>query len=158
MSIEKEVSNWMRTFITFDKANEEFIAWDETQANEIHRSEKYEDCISALAKHATTLLFMKAERAKKKIKLKSGFNKSGSKYIRKVKCLINNDSVDVYSVLDAFEVTCPGRQHAIKKLLCAGLRKKGSEINDLIEAKDAIERAIQMAQAKLEDENRNAIA
>ena len=52
--------------------------------------------------------------------------------------------VDVYAVLVAFEVTCPARQHAIKKLLCAGLRDKGNVEQDLVEAKDAITRAIEI--------------
>ena len=71
------------------------------------------------------------------------FNTSGSKYLRHV-ILTNENEIDVYAVLDAFKVTCPARQHAIKKLLCSGLRNKGSVIQDLTEAKDAVERAIQM--------------
>lgn len=50
--------------------------------------------------------------------------------------------VDVYSVLEAFAVTCPARQHAIKKLLCAGIRGKGNAEQDLREVAVAIERAI----------------
>jgi len=71
------------------------------------------------------------------------FNKSGSKYLRETPCWING-KIDVYAVLDAFQVTCPARQHAIKKLLCAGLRGKGNTIQDLEEAGDAVERAVQM--------------
>jgi hypothetical protein len=75
------------------------------------------------------------------------FNTSGSKYLRQVPCLVNN-RIDVYAVLDAFNVVCPARQHAIKKLLCSGIRGKGDILQDLNEAKDAIERAIQMYIAK----------
>lgn len=71
------------------------------------------------------------------------FNQSGSKYLRYVRCLVDGRA-DVYAVLDAFEVTCPARQHAIKKLLCSGLRGKGDVMQDLQEARDAIDRAIQM--------------
>jgi hypothetical protein len=71
------------------------------------------------------------------------FNDSGSKYLREVPCAIDG-KIDVYAVLDAFNVTCPARQHAIKKLLCSGIRGKGSVIRDLCEAADAVERAIQM--------------
>lgn len=53
-------------------------------------------------------------------------------------------TVDVYSVLEAFNVTCPARAHAIKKLLCAGIRGKGDAIQDLEETKVAIQRAIQL--------------
>jgi hypothetical protein len=71
------------------------------------------------------------------------FNASGSKYLRKMRHLIDGRA-DVYAVLVAFEVTCPARQHAIKKLLCSGIRGKGDAVQDLSEAKDAIDRAIQI--------------
>jgi hypothetical protein len=68
-----------------------------------------------------------------------------SKYnriIRGVDGAANPHAVDVYCVLKAFDVACPARQHAIKKLLCAGLRGKGNAIQDLEETKQAVERAI----------------
>jgi hypothetical protein len=40
---------------------------------------------------------------------------------------------------------CPARQHAIKKLLTAGIRYKGDVSQDLTEAHDAISRAIEIA-------------
>lgn len=61
------------------------------------------------------------------------FNKSGSKYLRSVPCSLLG-RVNVYAMLDAFDVTCPARQHAIKQ--------------DLREARDAIDRAIQMQEAR----------
>lgn len=75
------------------------------------------------------------------------FNKSGSKYLREIPCMIHG-RVDVYAVIDAFAVACPARQHAVKKLLCSGIRGKGDTLQDLREAKDAIERSIQMEEAK----------
>lgn len=71
------------------------------------------------------------------------FNKSGSKYLREMQCLVDGKA-DVYAVLEAFNVTCPARQHAVKKLLCSGIRGKGDTMQDLKEARDAIDRAIQM--------------
>ncbi len=75
---------------------------------------------------------------------------TGNKYHRTIMSLAGNSAigcpVDVYCVLKAFEVTCPARQHAIKKLLCAGLRGKGSELQDLREAGDAVIRAVEMQQ------------
>lgn len=50
--------------------------------------------------------------------------------------------VDIYEVLDAYEVTCPRIAHAIKKLLCPGNRGKGDILQDLIGAKAALNRAI----------------
>lgn len=60
-----------------------------------------------------------------------------NKYVRRVPAT----SIDVYDVLVAYNVTCPARQHAIKKLLCAGIRGKGDTSQDLNEAIQAIERA-----------------
>ena len=55
---------------------------------------------------------------------------------------------DVYAVLEAFNVTCPARQHAIKKLLMAGQRGSKSEFQDLHEALASVSRAVDMAYAK----------
>lgn len=90
--------------------------------------------------------------AKKKVvninsEKKNTFNKSGSKYLRKI-LLLPGKLVDVYAVLDAFIVTCPARQHAIKKLLCSGIRGKADTLQDLCEARDAIDRAIQMEKSR----------
>ena len=80
------------------------------------------------------------------------FNKSGSKYLRQMRCLVDGRA-DVYAVLEAFEVTCPARQHAIKKLLCSGIRGKGDATQDLAEARDAVDRAIQMEAARNQSGN-----
>lgn len=77
----------------------------------------------------------------------------GKKYIRRIKqCVPLKDDefyydgiyVDVYSVLEAFNVTCPAIQHAIKKLLCCGIRNKGNKQDDLTGALAAINRAIEL--------------
>lgn len=52
--------------------------------------------------------------------------------------------VDVYAVIEAFGVTCPARQHALKKLLCCGNRNKGTELADLVGVEAAVARAIQL--------------
>ena len=54
-------------------------------------------------------------------------------------------SIDVYDVLNAFGVTCPAAQHAIKKLLMPGKRGHKSELGDLIEARTSVDRAIDLA-------------
>jgi len=56
--------------------------------------------------------------------------------------------VDVYCVIEAFGVTCPARQHALKKLLCAGLRDKGDTLKDLKETLGALSRAIEMEEVR----------
>lgn len=81
------------------------------------------------------------------------FNQSGSKYLRPIRGSIDG-KLDVYAVLATFNVVCPARQHAIKKLLCSGIRDKGTVLQDLREARDAIERAIQMEESILEEVER----
>jgi hypothetical protein len=66
-----------------------------------------------------------------------------SKYHRTVGPFGNKAS-DIYDILLAYGVTCPARQHAIKKLLLAGQRGKGNTTQDLAEAKQAIQRAIEI--------------
>lgn len=76
---------------------------------------------------------------------------SGKKYQRLIHSAKKDNTrppiaVDVYCVFKAFAVTCGACQHTIKKLLCAGLRDKGSRLRDLQESRDAIDRAIEMEQ------------
>jgi hypothetical protein len=71
------------------------------------------------------------------------FNKTGSKYLRAIKGE-RDGHVDVYAIIETFDVRCPAVQHALKKLLCAGIRGKGDTLADLEEAKDAILRAIEL--------------
>lgn len=80
-------------------------------------------------------------------------NKIGSKYHRTIRdCIQGNDTatVDVYSVLEAFNVTNPGLQHAAKKVLCAGIRDKGSLEQDVTEAIEALQRALVIERSKPE--------
>jgi len=84
---------------------------------------------------------------------------SGNKYHRRIPSVesIGEFTIrDVYSVLEAFQVTCPARQHAIKKLLCAGIRGKGDSLQDLRETKDAIVRAIELETQRLSKMNMKA--
>lgn len=53
---------------------------------------------------------------------------------------VHLDAVDVYRVLELFEVTDPCLQHAIKKLLCAGGRGAKDMEQDVQEAMDTLER------------------
>lgn len=70
---------------------------------------------------------------------------SSSKYEREITDRQGNiATVDVYDVLKAFNVTCPATQHAVKKLLCSGLRGHKDLQTDLIEAKESIVRAVEL--------------
>jgi hypothetical protein len=70
----------------------------------------------------------------------------GVKYLRRVNSSMSDDYVlaDVYAVLEAFDVRCPARAHAVKKLLCCGSRGKGDELADLVGAQAAVSRAIEL--------------
>lgn len=57
-------------------------------------------------------------------------------------------NIDVYDVLNAFVVTCPATQHAVKKLLMPGKRGHKTELGDLLEARASIDRAIDLAQER----------
>lgn len=79
----------------------------------------------------------------------------GSKYLRTIRSAVSPDDtieIDVYSVLVAFNVTCPARAHAIKKLLCAGSRGKGTVCEDLVGVLAAVNRAIELERAENESE------
>ena len=83
-----------------------------------------------------------------------GANPSGSKYHREIRdikgrlCHVKQSGefvpavIDVYCVLDAFDVRKPAMQHANKKTLCAGIRGKGNMLQDMKEARDALTRQI----------------
>lgn len=73
-------------------------------------------------------------------------NLLANKYVRKIPGADNGEptTVDVYSVLEAFNVNCPGLQHAIKKMLCTGIRGQKDAMQDLLEARQALDRAIEL--------------
>lgn len=71
-----------------------------------------------------------------------------SHYFKNVRHL---DGIDVYRVLELFNVTDPCLQHAIKKLLCAGGRGAKDMEQDVQEAMDTLERWQDM---QVEDELR----
>jgi hypothetical protein len=77
-----------------------------------------------------------------------------SKYTRTITQTINGEDrglrlvVDVYDVLRAFVVTDPAIQHALKKLLCPGVRGAKGMRRDLEEAVQSIERAIDAIKAE----------
>ena len=70
-----------------------------------------------------------------------------NKYTRSIKGV----HIDVYDVLNAWEVACPATQHAIKKLLMPGQRGSKDALQDLKEAVQAVERAIELCCDTLED-------
>ena len=79
----------------------------------------------------------------------------GNKYHRTITQTIAGEThrcsivVDVYDVLRAFGVSCPALQHAVKKLLCAGLRGAKSAEQDIEEAASSCRRAIELLEFEL---------
>lgn len=69
-----------------------------------------------------------------------------------IKDVSNLDKIDIYRILDLYQVTNPAIQHAIKKLLCAGQRGSKNEYQDVVEAAKSIDRWLDM---KREDINKN---
>ena len=52
--------------------------------------------------------------------------------------------IDIYAVLRLFDVTDPGVAHAIKKLLVTGKRGSKDYLQDIIEARDTLNRTIEL--------------
>ncbi len=74
---------------------------------------------------------------------------SVNKYLRTIRNA-GGESIeaDIYDVLDAYGVTCQARGHAVKKMMLAGLRGKATEMQDLLEAIQAMQRAVEILQVK----------
>lgn len=76
-----------------------------------------------------------------------------NKYRRLIKTVATQSSTvkvtaDVYDILEAWNVSCPATQHAIKKLLQPGARGHKDTLQDLREAIASIERAIELEEAR----------
>ena len=76
---------------------------------------------------------------------------SGNKYVRKVRSCITRKEIgeiDVYAVEDAYGPMPMSRSHALKKILCAGLRSKGDAKQDIKEAIDALKEDLKQLEAE----------
>jgi len=74
---------------------------------------------------------------------------SGNKYHRVIRPSMGESgavpiTVDVYDVLGAYGVTCPAIGHAIKKLLCPGMRGAKTARQDISEAIGSLHRALEL--------------
>ena len=69
---------------------------------------------------------------------------------------VPSTTIDVYDVLNAYEVDSHAVGHAIKKLLMAGQRGHKDRLQDLREAIQAIEREIDMS-GRVERENPDTV-
>jgi hypothetical protein len=108
----------------------------------------YEDMDQPRQKTPFHMLREAEQETKERVNIKEH---EGSKYIRTIVSAVDGISrveVDVYSVLVAFNVTCPATAHAIKKLLCAGIRGKGDIKADLNGVLAAVHRAIDLTEER----------
>ncbi|UGV22602.1 hypothetical protein PHLEASOLO_74 [Escherichia phage vB_ EcoD_Phleasolo] len=78
-----------------------------------------------------------------------------SKYNREIIGLDGTlTTVDVYRVLDAFQVTDPAIQHAIKKMLCTGLRGHKDYLTDIDDSIESLRKAKELyGQKKINSTN-----
>ena len=76
-----------------------------------------------------------------------------NKYLKQIR----SERVDVYDILNAFNVTCPAIQHAIKKLLMPGNRGHKTKRQDLEEALDSINRAIDLETARFAQDSLKSV-
>ena len=68
--------------------------------------------------------------------------KDGDKYIRTIYGLCGTPvKVDVYRVLDAFQSSSASIDHAVKKMLCAGLRGHKDKLTDIDNAIESLQAA-----------------
>lgn len=75
----------------------------------------------------------------------------GKKYLRKIHPADGQGEpilVDVYCVIEAWAVSCPGLQHALKKVLACGSRGKGSKVDDIKGILDATWRALELQEQR----------
>lgn len=78
----------------------------------------------------------------------------GGKYLRRIHSADGEGgpiNVDVYCVIEAFKITCPALQHALKKILACGLRGKGGKIDDIHGVFDAMWRALELEKQRQSD-------
>lgn len=75
---------------------------------------------------------------------------TGKKYLREIYSAVDGTKilVDVYAVIEAFNITCPAMQHAVKKMLCVGVRGSKDAMQDLIEIDAAVNRAIVLQEGR----------
>tara|TARA_R110000850_G_scaffold221556_2_gene347295 strand:+ start:419 stop:880 length:462 start_codon:yes stop_codon:yes gene_type:complete len=78
---------------------------------------------------------------------------NNNKYSRKIKTIVvdgidHDIYVDVYDILTAFKTDNPAVDHAVKKELAPGVRGAKGRIQDFMEARDSLNRAIEIEKAK----------
>jgi len=73
-------------------------------------------------------------------------DKPPSRYHKKLG--LNEHFTDTYDINDAYGVTCTARAHAVKKLLLPGQRGTKTVLDDLREARQSVDRAIELEERR----------
>jgi hypothetical protein len=79
----------------------------------------------------------------------------GGKYLRRIRPADGAGgpiNVDVYCVIEAYEIHCPALQHALKKILACGQRGKGDKVDDIHGVFDAMWRALELEKQRRAEE------
>lgn len=58
--------------------------------------------------------------------------------------VIRGETIDIYDILSAYQVTNPALQHLVKKALCAGLRGHKDRRTDMEEILASAKRALEL--------------
>lgn len=69
-------------------------------------------------------------------------------YYKSIEHLAEDGYMDVYDVLDIFEVNNPAIAHAVKKMLVTGKRGHKDEVRDIKDAISTLNRALTLVQNK----------
>lgn len=65
-------------------------------------------------------------------------------YIHYFKDVAHLNFIDIYRILELYDVDHPCLQHAAKKILCAGHRGSKNYVRDVTEARDTLNRFLEM--------------
>lgn len=83
----------------------------------------------------------------------------GAKYLRTIHSAIDPNAwvqVDVYCIIEAYDIRCPALQHALKKIVACGGRGKGSKLDDIKGVLDAMWRALELQEQREENSDGDA--
>ena len=118
------------------------IVWQRSETEYLMRDNKLLESITELKIGETVKVTID--------ELKDRVGGEESKYSHYRKDISHLEVLDVYRVLELYNVTNPCVQHAVKKLLCSGQRGLKDSDRDINEAIDSLQRYNEM---RIEDEN-----
>lgn len=123
------------SFYKFSNDGLNWSLWDEREKKYVW-SDYSDKCLSSeyLEKQGKKIVWQR----------KSGSSLQPEKHSHYKKDVSHLELLDVYRVLELFEVKSHAVGHAVKKLLCSGNRGAKDEIQDIKEAIDSLNRHLEM--------------